>query len=527
MAISTESNPNTNQDPYLKLKNLESLALQAGGESKLEKMRELGKFTARERIMQLVDMDSFQEFDKLVVHRSHNFGMEKHKILGDGVITGIAKIQGKSVAIFSQDPTCWGGALGLAHAKKIVKIMDFACQNLIPIIGINDSGGARIQEGVESLAGYADIFYKNVMASGLVPQISLIVGPCAGGAVYSPAMTDFTFMVDKTSFMFVTGPDVIKSVTHEEVTKEVLGGPQTHHRKSGVAHFTCENEQDALERIRELLHYLPSSWSQGRKKYFTTDSIKRETSKIKDIIPLNSKKPYDVREVIREITDENQFLEVQSEFAMNIVVGFSSIGGIKTGIVANQPNYLAGVLDIDSSCKAARFVRFCNSFQIPIVTLVDVPGFLPGVSQEHGGIIRHGSKLIFAYCEADVPLVTLILRKAYGGAYDVMASKHIGADINMAYPAAELAVMGADGAVNILYKKELSNSNESLNIQKRKEYVDEYQNEFSNPYKAAELGYLDEIIDPKYTRFKIATYLEHLINKQTHRPKKKNNNIPL
>jgi propionyl-CoA carboxylase beta chain len=453
--------------------------------------------------------------------------MENHKILGDGVITGIAKIHGKPVAIFSQDPTCWGGALGLAHAKKIVKIMDFACQNLIPIIGINDSGGARIQEGVESLAGYADIFYKNVLASGLVPQISLIAGPCAGGAVYSPAMTDFVFMVEKTSFMFVTGPDVIKAVTHEEVTKDILGGPKTHHGKSGVAHFSCESENDALERIRELLYYLPSSWNESRVKRPTTDSITRPTSKIKEIIPLNSKKPYDVREVIREITDEAQFLEVQCQFAMNLVVGFAVIGGIKVGIVANQPNHLAGVLDIDSSCKGARFVRFCNAFQIPIITLVDVPGFLPGVAQEHGGIIRHGSKLLFAYCEADVPLITLILRKAYGGAYDVMASKHIGADINLAYPAAELAVMGAEGAVNILYKKELEGLSIDAQTKKRAEYISHYQTEFSNPYKAAELGYIDEVVDPSETRKKIATYLEHLLQKQTHRPKKKSNNIPL
>ena len=427
-----------------------------GGESRIARQHDQGKYTARERIERLIDPGTFIEFDRFVTHKCTQFGMEKTKYLGDGVVTGIGSIDGLRVAIYSQDFTCWGGALGNAHAKKICKIMDFALENRIPIIGINDSGGARIQEGVASLAGYADIFYRNVKASGVIPQISLIMGPCAGGAVYSPAITDFIFMVDKTSYMFVTGPDVIKTVTHEEVSKEDLGGAARHNETSGVANFNCINEDECFERVRELLTFLPANNFAERNKTPTSDPIYRDNLKIKNTVPANPKKPYDMREIIFDIVDDAHFLETSKDYAKNIIVGFASIGGIKVGIVANQPAVLAGVLDIDSSVKAARFVRFCDAFNIPIISLVDVPGFLPGTVQEYGGIIKHGSKLLYAYAEATVPLITLITRKAYGGAYDVMASKHIGADVNLAYPTAEIAVMGADGAVNIVFRKELA-----------------------------------------------------------------------
>lgn len=509
---------------YLKY-NQDSLL--GGGVDKIAKQHKEGKYTARERIEKLLDPGSFTEFDKFVVHKCQSFGIEKTKYLGDGVICGIGSINGKQVALFSQDFTCWGGALGMAYAKKICKIMDFALTNKIPVIGINDSGGARIQEGVESLAGYAEIFYRNVQASGVIPQISLIMGPCAGGAVYSPAMTDFNFMVDKTSYMFVTGPDVIKTVTHEEVTKEQLGGASTHNSKSGVAHFKCLDEDDCFERVRELLSYLPSSNFEKLEAHKSNDSHQRKNNKLINFIPDSSKKPYDMKELIVEIVDGAHFLEVQEDFAKNIICGFASMGGFKIGIVANQPSFLAGVLDIDSSVKAARFVRFCDAFNIPIITLVDVPGFLPGTIQEYGGIIRHGAKLLYAYSEATVPLITLITRKAYGGAYDVMASKHIRSDVNLAYPTAEIAVMGADGAVNIIFRNELTHLKGSDFDNKKKDLVEKYENEFANPYRAAELGYIDEVILPEETREKMIKYLNVLKNKQVDRPKRKHGNIPL
>jgi propionyl-CoA carboxylase beta chain len=508
----------TNEQKREQLATLSAQAELGGGVERINKHHEQGKYTARERVNKLLDPDSFIEFDKFVVHKTTAFGMDKTKFLGDGVVTGIGRINGQQVAIFSQDFTCWGGALGMAYAKKICKVMDFAIDNRIPVIGLNDSGGARIQEGVESLAGYAEIFYRNVQASGVIPQISLILGPCAGGAVYSPAMTDFIFMVDKTSYMFVTGPDVIKTVTHEEVTKDALGGAHTHNEKSGVAHFRCDDEDDCFERVRELLAFIPPCNKAKHELKLTTDSVTRVNNKLKNFIPDSAKKPYDMHELMMEVIDDQHFLEIQRDFAKNIITGFASIGGIKVGIVGNQPGFLAGCLDIDSSVKAARFVRFCDAFNIPIITLVDVPGFLPGTVQEYAGIIRHGAKLLYAYSEATVPLITLITRKAYGGAYDVMASKHIRADINLAYPTAEIAVMGAEGAVNIIFR------NDAENKAKNVEY---YENNFANPYRAAELGYLDEIINPEITRQRLYQYLKALENKKVARPDRKHGNIPL
>lgn len=498
-----------------------------GGIQRIQKQHEQGKYSARERLDKLLDPNTFMEFDKFVVHKCQSFGIEKTQYLGDGVVTGIGSINGQQVAVFSQDFTCWGGALGMAYAKKICKIMDFALENRIPVIGINDSGGARIQEGVESLAGYAEIFWRNVQASGVIPQISLIMGPCAGGAVYSPAMTDFIFMVDKTSYMFVTGPEVIKTVTHEEVTKDQLGGASTHNEKSGVAHFKCADEDDCFERVRELLSYIPASNAVKPSKAFSSDSAERASSKLKDFVPDNSRKPYDMKELIVEVVDDGNFLEVHRDFAKNILCGFASIGGIKVGIIANQPAVLAGVLDIDSSTKAARFVRFCDAFNISIITLVDVPGFLPGTVQEYGGIIRHGAKLLYAYSEATVPMITLITRKAYGGAYDVMASKHIRADINLAYPTAEIAVMGAEGAVNIIFRHELAGLKGGEFDSKKKGLVENYEHQFANPYRAAELGYVDEIIFPENTRAKLYQCLKMLENKTVSRAPRKHGNIPL
>ncbi len=517
----------SNEEKRSQLSGLVQEANLGGGEARIQRQHDQGKYTARERITRLLDPNSFIEFDKFVKHNCNSFGMEKTKYLGDGVITGIGKINEQKVAVFSQDFTCWGGALGKAYAQKICKIMDFAIENKIPIIGINDSGGARIQEGVESLAGYADIFHRNVKASGVIPQISLVMGPCAGGAVYSPAMTDFIFMVDKTSYMFVTGPEVVKTVTHEEVTKDELGGAHTHNEKSGVAHFLCQDEDDCLERVRELLHFIPSGNFQKQDKSHSFDSIQRKNTKLKDFVPENSKKPYDMKELIMEVVDDQHFLEVQKDFAKNIICGFAQVGGYKVGIVANQPQVLAGCLDIDASSKAARFIRFCDAFEIPLLTLVDVPGFLPGTVQEYGGIIRHGAKLLYAYSEATVPMITLITRKAYGGAYDVMASKHIGADINLAYPSGEIAVMGADGAVNIIFRNDLKGLEGDAFDKKKSELVENYENEFANPYKAASLGYVDEVIFPEDTRERIAKYLDFLSNKKALRPKRKHGNIPL
>ena len=500
------------------LKN--KIAELGGGKERIDRQHKAGRLTARERIDILLDPETFVELDKLVTHRATDFGMDKNKILGDGVVTGYGKIDGRLVYIFAQDFTVFGGTLSRANSDKVVKIMDLAMKMGAPVIGLNDSGGARIQEGVESLAGYADIFYLNTMASGVIPQISAILGPCAGGAVYSPAITDFILMVKKSSYMFVTGPDVIKTVTHEEVTKEELGGAMTHNSKSGVAHFTAENDEQAMMMIRELLSFIPSNNMEDPPVKPCTDDIKREDEKLQTIVPVDPNKPYDMKEIITTVVDDLNFFEVQPHYAQNIIVGFARLGGRSVGIVANQPANLAGVLDINSSIKGARFVRFCDAFNIPIITFEDVPGFLPGTAQEFGGIIKHGAKLLFAFCEATVPKITLITRKAYGGAYDVMSSKHIGADVNFAYPTAEIAVMGSEGAVNIIFRNALSDKD-------KKKAVDNYKNTFANPYKAAELGYIDEIIYPKQTRYKLIQALEMTRNKSKSNPNKKHGNIPL
>jgi propionyl-CoA carboxylase beta chain len=492
-----------------------------GGEERIKKQHDAGRLTARERISLLLDPGTFVEKDKFMTHRCSDFGMEKQKIPGDGVVTGYGKVEGRVIYVFAQDFTVFGGSLSRANADKILKIMDLAMRQGAPLIGLNDSGGARIQEGVESLAGYADIFYRNVMSSGVIPQISAVLGPCAGGAVYSPAMTDFILMVKETSYMFVTGPDVIKTVTHEEVTKNELGGAMTHNSKSGVAHLMAENDEQAIMMIRELLSFLPSNNMEDPPITPNTDDIRRTDDKLDSLIPDDPNKPYDIKELITSVADNNNFFEIQPHYAPNIIVGFARFDGRPVGIVANQPDHLAGVLDISSSMKGARFVRFCDAFNIPIITFVDVPGFLPGTYQEFNGIIKHGAKLLYAYCEATVPKITLITRKAYGGAYDVMSSKHIGADVNFAYPTAEVAVMGPEGAVNILYKKE------KLTDEEKKKRVDEYKRRFASPYKAAELGYIDEIIHPRDTRFKLIQSLEMTQTKSRSNPPKKHGNIPL
>ncbi|MDP2723788.1 MAG: acyl-CoA carboxylase subunit beta [Bacteroidales bacterium] len=491
-----------------------------GGQERINKQHKAGRLTARERIDLLLDPGTFVEIDKFVTHRSTDFGMEKSKFLGDGVVTGYGKIENRLMYVFAQDFTVFGGSLSRANADKITKIMDLAMKMGAPVIGLNDSGGARIQEGVESLAGYADIFYRNVRSSGVIPQISAILGPCAGGAVYSPAITDFILMVKETSYMFVTGPDVIKTVTNEEVTKEDLGGAMSHNKKSGVAHFIADNDEQAMMMLRELMSFLPSNNMEDPPQKICTDDHKREIPKLNDVVPIDPNKPYNMFDIILPVIDHAHFLEVQPHYAQNIIVGFARIGGKPVGIVANQPQVLAGVLDIDSSTKAARFVRFCDAFNIPLITFEDVPGFLPGTTQEYGGIIKHGAKLLYAFAEATVPKITLITRKAYGGAYDVMSSKHIGADMNFAYPTAEIAVMGPEGAVNIIYKSDLS-------AEDRKKAVDEYRNNFASPYKAAELGYIDEIIYPHDTRRKLLEALEMTANKTDTLPPKKHGNIPL
>ncbi|HOW30567.1 MAG TPA: acyl-CoA carboxylase subunit beta [Bacteroidales bacterium] len=491
-----------------------------GGQDRIDRQHAAGRKTARERITDLVDSGTFVELDKFVVHRSRDFGMEKNLIAGDGVVSGYGKIDGRLVYVFAQDFTVFGGTMSRANADKIVKIMDLAVKMGAPVIGLNDSGGARIQEGVESLAGYADIFYRNVMSSGVIPQISAILGPCAGGAVYSPAITDYIIMVKDSSYMFVTGPDVIKTVTHEEVTKEELGGALAHNTKSGVAHLTAENDEHAMMMIRELLSYLPSNNMEDAPMKPCLDDINREDEKLDIMVPEDPNKPYDMKEIIRVVVDSHNFFEIQPLYAPNIVVGFARLGGRSVGIVANQPAMLAGVLDISSSIKAARFVRFCDAFNIPLVTFVDVPGFLPGTAQEFGGIIKHGAKLLYAFAEATVPKITLITRKAYGGAYDVMSSKHIGADVNFAFPTAEIAVMGADGAVSIIHRDKLSDED-------RTKAVEDYRETFANPYKAAELGYIDEIIYPRHTRNKLIQALEMTQNKRKTNPPKKHGNIPL
>jgi propionyl-CoA carboxylase beta chain len=493
----------------------------AGGKERIKKHHDAGKKTARERINDLLDPGTFVELDKLVTHRCNDFGMEENKIAGDGVVSGYGKIEGRLVYTYAQDFTVFGGTLSRANADKIVKILKMATRVGVPVIGLNDSGGARIQEGVQSLAGYADIFYLNVLASGVIPQISAILGPCAGGAVYSPALTDFIFMADKSSYMFVTGPDVIKAVTHEEVSMEELGGAATHNNKSGVAHFMAENDEQVIMMIRELLSYLPSNNLADAPVRPCLDDIHREDEKLQTLIPEDPNKPYDMNELIKTVIDEHAFFEVQPHYAENIIIGFARMGGRSVGIVANQPAVLAGVLDINSSVKAARFVRFCDAFNIPLITFVDVPGFLPGTLQEFGGIIKHGAKLLYAYAEATVPKITIITRKAYGGAYDVMSSKHLGGDINFAYPTAEIAVMGSDGAVNIIYRGKLKTEEDRIKA------VNDYKEAFANPYKAAELGYIDEIILPKQTRFKVIQALEMTQNKVKNSPTKKHGNIPL
>jgi len=511
--------------------NLEELAhrneeaLQGGGPERIKRQHELGKFTARERVELLLDPGSFVELDRFKTHRCTDFDMDKQKTPGDGVVTGYGTVDGRQVFIFSQDFTVFGGSLSGAFSEKVCKVMDLAMKTGCPVIGINDSGGARIQEGVVSLAGYGEIFLRNVLASGVVPQISAIMGPCAGGAVYSPAMTDFIFMVEDTSYMFITGPEVIRTVTNEEVTMQELGGAEAHNSRSGVAHFASPNERESLHTIRELLSFLPSNNMEDPPLRPTDDDANRRDEKLNSLIPDNPSKPYDIKDLIRVVVDENYFLEVQQDFARNIVIGFARLGGRPVGIVANQPAYLAGVLDIDAATKGGRFVRFCDCFNIPIVTFIDVPGFLPGTSQEYGGIIRHGAKLLYAYCEATVPKISIITRKAYGGAYVVMASKAIRGDVNLAYPTAEIAVMGPDGAVNIIFRNAIMKAADPQ--AERERLVNDYRRTFANPFKAAELGYIDEIIMPADTRPRLIRALDMLQNKREKNPPKKHGNIPL
>ncbi len=507
------------------LKELREQAALGGGPARIEAQHKHGRLTARERLALLLDRGSFREIDAFITHNSTNFGMENKKYLGDGVVTGWGTIDGRLVYVFSQDFTVMGGSLGEAHARKIVKIMKMALKNGAPVIGLNDSGGARIQEGVVSLGGYADIFLQNTLASGVIPQISVIMGPCAGGAVYSPALTDFIFMVRNSSYMFVTGPEVVKTVTHEDVTFEDLGGASVHSETSGVCHVAADSEADTLYLVRKLLSYLPQNNLEDPPFTPSTDDPLRADDLLDEIVPDDPSKPYDIKEVIRHIVDDGQFFEIHEAYAPNIVVGFARLGGHSVGIVANQPAVLAGVLDIAASEKAGRFVRFCDAFNIPVVTFEDVPGFLPGTHQEHGGIIRSGAKLLYAYCEATVPKLTVITRKAYGGAYDVMSSKHIRGDFNVAWPSAEIAVMGPDGAVNIIFRKELAEAEDPL--KRKAELVAEYREKFANPYVAASRGYLDDVIRPRETRSRLINALEMLANKRDSNPPKKHGNIPL
>ncbi|MGA9534011.1 MAG: acyl-CoA carboxylase subunit beta [Anaerolineales bacterium] len=496
-----------------------------GGKTRIEAQHERGRLTARERLDLLLDKGSFRETDMFVSHRTTDFGLDKRRYPGDSVVTGWGTIDGRLVYVYSQDFTVFGGSLGEVHAAKICKILDMAMKNGAPVIGLNDSGGARIQEGVVSLGGYADIFLQNTLASGVIPQISAIMGPCAGGAVYSPALTDFIFMIRNSSYMFVTGPNVVKSVTHEDVTFEELGGADVHASTSGVCHYVAENEADCLALIRALLSYLPQNNMEDPPFVPTNDDTLRTEVKLDTIIPDDPSKPYDVRDIVRLVVDDGVFFEMHEDFAKNVVVGFARLGGHSIGIIANQPAVLAGVLDINASDKAGRFVRTCDSFNVPILTLVDVPGFMPGTAQEHGGIIRHGAKLLYAYCEATVPKLTVVTRKAYGGAYDVMSSKHIRGDINLAWPSAELAVMGPEGAVSIIFRKELEEADDP--DARKAELVEEYREKFANPYVAAERGYLDAVIEPRHTRPRLINALEMLSNKRDNNPPKKHGNIPL
>lgn len=508
-----------------RLRDLKAEALQGGGPERIVRQHQAGKLTARERLDLLLDKGSFRELDMFVTHRATRFGMDRRRYLGDGVVTGWGTIEGRLVFVYAQDFTVMGGSLGEAHARKIVKVLELALQNGAPIIGINDSGGARIQEGVDALGGYGEIFYRNTIASGVIPQIAAIMGPCAGGAVYSPALMDFVFMVRGTSYMFITGPEVVRAVTHEEVTFEELGGADVHAEKSGVAHVVADSEADVLYLIRKLLGYLPQNNMEDPPFLDTGDDPLREDPELDTLIPTDPTKPYDVREVIRRVVDQGEFFEIQETFAPNIVIGFARLGGYSVGIVANQPSVLAGVLDIDASEKAARFVRFCDAFNIPIVTFVDVPGFMPGTAQEHGGIIRSGAKLLYAYSEATVPKLTVVLRKAYGGAYDVMSSKHLRADINFAWPTAEIAVMGPEGAVKIVFRKEIAQAEDPK--AKQDELVAQYRREFAHPYIAAARGYIDDVIEPRTTRPRLINALNMLANKRASLPPKKHGNIPL
>jgi acetyl-CoA carboxylase carboxyltransferase component len=513
------------EEKLRQLQEMRKTSRLGGGQKRIDDQHKKGKLTARERLELLLDDNSFEEFDMFVTHRTKEFGLEKEKYLGDGVITGYGTIDGRLVFVFSQDFTVFGGTLSEAFAEKICKIMDMAMKVGAPVIGLNDSGGARIQEGVVSLGGYANIFLRNTLASGVIPQISVILGPCAGGAVYSPAITDFIFMVKNTSFMFVTGPNVVKTVTHEEVTFEELGGASAHSSKSGVSHFACENEADAILKVRKLFSFLPSNNLDDPPQMEANDPVDRIDESLNSIVPENPNKPYDIKDVITRVVDNSEFFEVHADYALNIVVGFARLAGKSVGIIANQPAHLAGVLDIDSSIKGARFVRFCDAFNIPIVTFEDVPGFLPGTAQEHGGIIKHGAKLLFAYCEATVPKLTVITRKAYGGAYDVMSSKHIRGDINYAWPTAEIAVMGPKGAAEIIFKKEISESPNPVAALKQKE--EEYRDMFASPFTAAERGYIDDVIEPSTTRPRLIRALQMLGTKRDQNPPKKHGNIPL
>ncbi len=512
-------------DQLKELEQRRNRARLGGGQDRIDKQHEKGKLTARERIDLFLDKGSFVEADMFVKHQVNDFGLSDKKYLGDGVVTGHGTVNGRRVFIFSQDFTVFGGALGKSHAEKICKIMDHAGKVGAPVIGLNDSGGARIQEGVVSLGAYADIFLRNTLYSGVVPQISVILGPCAGGAVYSPAITDFTIMTRETSHMFVTGPNVVKTVTHEDVTFEELGGAMTHATKSGVAHFAGENEIDSLEITKKLLDYFPANNQEDPPFLETDDPVDREATELDTIVPENPNKAYNMHVVIKAVVDDEDFLEVHEHYARNIVVGFARVGGYSVGLVANQPTNLAGALDNDSSMKGARFVRFCDAFNIPIVTFEDVPGFLPGTDQEWGGIIKNGAKLLYAYCEATVPKITVITRKAYGGAYDVMSSKHIRGDVNLAWPSAEIAVMGSRGAVEIIYRKEIAAAEDKTAEEQK--LVEQYRNKFANPYVAAEWGYVDDIIEPRLTRLKIFQALQMLENKVDRNPRKKHGNIPL
>jgi len=517
----------THQDKIERLRQLDAEAEAGGGAERREREHKAGKLTARERIDLLCDEGSFEELDKFVRHRSTDFGMESQRPAGDGFVTGFGRIGGRLIYVFAQDFTVFGGSLSEANAQKVCKIMDLALRAGAPVIGLNDSGGARIQEGVMSLAGYADIFLRNTLSSGVIPQISAIMGPCAGGAVYSPAITDFIFMTLSASYMFVTGPDVIKTVTHEEVTKQELGGAMTHNAKSGVAHFAARDDRECLAMIRELIGFLPSNNLEDPPVLRSADPPERTDESLDHMVPEDAMQPYDIKDVIHRIVDDGYFFEVQEHFAQNLVVGFARLDGRPVGIVANQPAFLAGVLDINASVKGARFVRFCDAFNIPLVTFEDVPGFLPGTQQEFGGIIRHGAKLLFAFAEATVPKITVITRKAYGGAYCVMSSKHIRTDANFAWPTAEIAVMGPEGAVNIVYKREIDRAPEADRERLRKEKIAEFRERFANPYVAAERGYIDAIIEPAQTRHKLITTLRSLENKRDTNPRKKHGNIPL